>query len=92
MLEGHRLDRYFVGGGWVEVLWLEPPEGVVMGADPRTSLNPVIFWYEGLDGWGWDHFDERAAEWEIRVPEASQPEPEPAEEEDPDAQPRGLTI
>ena len=92
VLEGHRLDRYFVDGGWAEVLWLEPPEGVEMGADPRTSLNPVIFWYEGLDGWGWDHFDERAAEWGLRVPEASQPEPEPTEEEDPSAQPRGITI
>jgi hypothetical protein len=31
----------------------------------RQSVNPVIFLDGGLDGWGWEHFDERAALWGI---------------------------
>ena len=64
VLNGHQLDRYFVDAGWVEVLWLEPG-GVVAAAEVRGSVNPVIFLEGGLDGWGWDHFDERAGAWGI---------------------------
>lgn len=70
---GYRADRYFTDGSWIEVLWLEPLAGVPDDADPRITLNPVVFRDEALDGWGWDHFDRRAAQWGIRTPEQELP-------------------
>lgn len=69
VVHGYGADRYFTDGSWIEVLWLEPPGGSPGDADPRITLNPVIFRDEALDGWGWDHFDRRAAAWGIRAPE-----------------------
>ncbi len=94
VVKGHRMDRMFVEGGWVEVLWLEAPESVEAGADPRLSLNPVIFRDEGLDGWGWDHFDERASQWGIPEPEqtGAESESEQGPEEEPRAEPPAVTI
>ena len=91
VLKGHRLERYFVGGGWVEVLWMESSSGVQMGADPRRSMNPVIFRDEILDGWGWDHFDLRSAEWGIQVPEIPGPEPEAQVDEGGSIDPGGVS-
>ena len=59
----------------MEVLWLEPIGGVAAAAEVRESVNPVIFREGGLDGWGWDHFDERAEVWGI--PSFTPPEGEP---------------
>ena len=72
VLNGHRLDRYFVDGGWVEVLWVEAVGGVEGVSEVRQSVNPVIFRDGGLDGWGWEHFDERATVWGIPPFESSE--------------------
>jgi len=62
---GYHLQRYFAGGGTVEVVWIhrEGSDGQV--EDIRTDLNPVIFRDEALDGWGWAHFDARSEEWSL---------------------------
>ena len=91
VLKGHQLDRYFVDGGWVEVLWVEPRDGVRVGGDLRRSVNPVIFRDEILDGWGWDHFDLRSQEWGIQVPEMPVPPPETEAEDGAGIEPGGIS-
>jgi hypothetical protein len=84
-VHGYAVDRYFVGGNAVEVLWVTDPGGVPPGVDPRRAWNPVIFVNDALDGWGWDHFDRRAESWGIREPvEAEEPQPGPGPDGGPD--------
>jgi hypothetical protein len=62
---GYLLDQYLIGGETVEVLWIhEAGEGLPTEAF-RERLNPLIFRSGLLDGSGWEHFDQRAAEWGI---------------------------
>ena len=62
---GYLLDEYLISGDIVEVLWLhDPAEGLPTEAF-RERLNPLIFRAGLLDGSGWEHFDQRSAEWGI---------------------------
>ena len=62
---GYLVDEYLISGEIVQVLWLhDPGEGLPTEAF-RERLNPLIFQSGLLDGSGWEHFDERAAEWGI---------------------------
>jgi hypothetical protein len=63
ILQGYWFERYFVAGGTVEVVWIYDVEAGYPEEDFRSSLNPVIFREELLDGWGWEHFDLRREEW-----------------------------
>ncbi len=64
---GYGLDRYFLEGRFIEVLWVhDPQEGPPSGSDEhRTRLTPVVFADDAMDGWGWPHFDRRREEWGI---------------------------
>jgi hypothetical protein len=70
---GYLVDQYLIGGATVEVLWVhDPVEGLPTEAF-RERLNPLIFRSGLLDGSGWEHFDERSAEWGIPDRWASAP-------------------
>ena len=69
-LNGYRLNRYLTDGATVEVVWLHRQGSGGDFQEPRQDLTPVIFRDGALDGWGWDHFDERAEAWSLPVPEA----------------------
>jgi hypothetical protein len=79
MEHGYRVDRYFTGGRSVEVLWLRPESGESLVELGRTQVNPVIFVDQALDGWGWSHFDQRQADWDIADRTVAEEEPEPIE-------------
>lgn len=81
---GYAVERYFVDGSAIEVVWVTDPAGEPEGANPRSSRNPVIFRDDVLDGWGWAHFDRRVADWGLRVPGGAgdQPTPPPSRERD----------
>jgi len=68
--EGYRRNRYLTDGMMVEVVWLHRQGSAGEFEEPRADLTPVIFVDAVLDGWGWDHFDARADEWSLPVPEA----------------------
>ena len=68
VIHGYRLQRYFAGGGMVEVVWIHHEGSGGEIEDPRQDLTPVIFRDEILDGWGWAHFDTRAGEWSLGSP------------------------
>ena len=65
---GYRLQRYFAGGGTVEVVWIHHEGSAGQVEEPRQDLTPVIFRDEALDGWGWAHFDARSEEWSLSAP------------------------
>lgn len=75
---GYPSDSYFIDGGMVNVTWLLPRGGLAPGDDPRRVANPVVFREGVLDGWGWEHFDARAAEWRLRAIEAPEDPTRPA--------------
>lgn len=68
--EGYRRNRYLTDGRMVEVVWIHRQGSGGDFVEPRSDLTPVIFVDAVLDGWGWDHFDARAEEWSLPVPEA----------------------
>ncbi len=65
---GYRVDRYFVEGFPVEVVWAHDPELGYPAGDFRSTLTPVLFRNAIFDGWGWTHFDSRAADWGLVAP------------------------
>lgn len=65
IVDGYWMDRYFIEGGYVEVLWVHDTASGYPSAEFRQNLNPVIFRDGILDGWGWEHFDARREEWSI---------------------------
>lgn len=67
-LRGYRLERYFVEGATVEVVWLHRQGSGGEVEEPRTDLTPVIFREGVLEGYGWAHFDERAGAWSLASP------------------------
>lgn len=66
--KGYRTQRYFTGGATVEVVWLHHSGTGGQAVDPRTELTPLLFRNDVLDGWGWDHFEERSGEWGLSGP------------------------
>ncbi len=62
---GYLVDQYLISGETVEVLWIHDPAVGLPTEAFRENLNPIIFRSGLLDGTGWDHFDQRAAEWGI---------------------------
>lgn len=69
--QGYRTQRYFTGGATVEVVWLHHSGTEGEAVDPRTELTPLLFRNDILDGWGWDHFEERSGEWGLSAPPGS---------------------
>ncbi len=64
-VHGYRLDRYFLEGRSVEILWVREQGDEPLETLDRSGANPVIFVDDVLDGWGWGHFDERQAGWNM---------------------------
>ncbi len=74
---GHRRSTYLHAGDAIEVLWVTAPEGAEPEAS-RSTVNPVIFRNDLLDGWGWDHFETRRAEFGLPAPFFERGETEPS--------------
>jgi hypothetical protein len=74
---GHRRSMYLQAGESIEVLWVTAPEGPEPEAS-RSTVNPVMFRNDLLDGWGWEHFEARRAELGLPVPFFERGETEPA--------------
>jgi hypothetical protein len=66
MVVGYERDRYMIAGQGVEVIWVRRATDAPLADMARADVTPVVFRDDQLDGWGWDHFDQRAAEWELR--------------------------
>jgi hypothetical protein len=66
MVVGYERDRYMIAGQGVEVIWVRRATDAALADLDRADVNPVVFREDQLDGWGWDHFDRRAAEWGLR--------------------------
>ena len=82
-VNGYRVDRYFLAGQSVEILWVREDGTEPLEALGRSQANPVIFVDQVLDGWGWDHFDERKEGWHMVDRTDPPPPPEqPALEHD----------
>jgi hypothetical protein len=83
LVAGYLRDRYLMGGVGVEVIWVRRGGSEPLASLERHDVNPVIFRDDRLDGWGWEHFDRRAAEWELR--DRLVPQVRPATEYAPEA-------
>jgi len=68
-VQGYQRNRFLVDGSAVEVVWVHAPGSGGTFEDPRLELNPLIFSGGALDGWGWAHFDARAEEWSLPMPQ-----------------------
>ncbi|TVP60926.1 MAG: hypothetical protein EA351_00100, partial [Gemmatimonadales bacterium] len=82
---GYRLDRYFLEGRSVEILWLRGDSQEPLEELTRAQANPVIFVDEVLDGWGWAHFDQRQEGWSMIDRTDPPPPPEAPELEHDDS-------
>lgn len=60
---GYLSDQYLVEGETVVVLWVHDPAAGLPTEDLRQDLTPIVFRGGVLDGVGWDHLDDRRAEW-----------------------------
>lgn len=74
MERGYKEDRFFTDGTNVHVVWMRDGSSDPLVDLPRSRVNPIVFRDGVLDGWGWDHFDDRAEGWGL--PDRTQPEPE----------------
>lgn len=76
---GYLIDQYLVEGETVEVLWVHDPALGLPTEDFREHLTPVVFRGGVLDGVGWDHLDQRMADWGIPDPWAEPAAASPAD-------------
>lgn len=66
VIHGYWVDQYLVDGQIVDIVWIHDPAlGYPESGDLRTQVNPVIFRNQQMDGWGWEHLDQRTEEWDI---------------------------
>ncbi|TVR67505.1 MAG: hypothetical protein EA422_00385 [Gemmatimonadales bacterium] len=68
-VQGYQRNRFLIDGAAIEVVWVHAPGSGGTFAHPRLELNPLIFVGGALDGWGWAHFDARADEWSLPMPQ-----------------------